>query len=73
MSNAKGIAILTVMLTTIVACVVGGIISAHYLGPDNAIEEELEEIAEHEAEILFHQPEGSLKEEMDVLFTHKKD
>lgn len=50
MRNCKGIASLAVMGIVLGCCIIGAIISEKYLGPNNAIEKELEVIAEHEIE-----------------------
>lgn len=50
MKNNKGIANLAVIGIVLGCCIIGAIISEKYLGPNNAIEKELEVIAEHEIE-----------------------
>lgn len=71
MGKSKGVATAILIVGVFAVCIAAGWISAKYLGPDNAMEEDLEEIAEGEAEEITHQPKGSLKKEVDSLFPHK--
>jgi hypothetical protein len=73
MESFKGIATIAIMIGVFTICLAAGWISTKYLGDDNIIEDDLEEIAEDEAEDLTHTPKGSLKKEVDALFPHKKD
>jgi hypothetical protein len=71
-SNKRGIATLAVIGIVTVVCIGLGWVSAHYLGPDNAAETLLEDLAEHEIEDGLHAPEGSMKDEVDAFFPHAK-
>jgi len=70
MKNSSGFAISIVIGAVFVICVVGGYISTKYLGKDNVVEQELEQVGEMEAEELLHAPKGSLKNEVDAIFPH---
>jgi hypothetical protein len=70
--NCKGLATIFVISSIMIICVVASAISVKYLGKDNPIENELEDIVESEAEVLLNVPEGSLKPEADILFPRKE-
>lgn len=72
MKKSHGIATTIILGAIFVNCLVFGYLSSRYLGPDNAVEIELERVAEAEAEDLTHMPNGSLKPEVDALFPHKR-
>lgn len=71
MKKMMGIATVAFMMGVVVFCVVASWVSAKYLGPDNYIEEDLEQVAEDEVEALVVVKKGSLKDEVDELFPHK--
>ncbi len=71
MHRSNGIASFVVLGAIFVGCLIVGYVSTRYLGDDNAMENELEKVAEVEAEDLTHMPSGSLKPEIDALFPHK--
>lgn len=50
-----------------------GWISFYFLGADNPVEEEVEEIVETIIEHRLDKPKGSLKHEVNIMFPHKAD
>ena len=62
----------TVFVIIVISCIAAGFVSALYFGPDNKIENAVEDIAEYEIEKEVHAPSGSLKTEVDLLFPHKE-
>jgi flagellar basal body-associated protein FliL len=72
MEKSKGAALIIVTVI-IVSCIVGGFVSSLYFGPDNEVEDVLEEITEHEIESETGAQPGSLKEEVELLFPHNKE
>lgn len=72
MKSNKGLATVIILGVLFVGCMAGGWVASKYLGPDNPIEEGLEDVAEDEVETITKAPKGSLKDEVDALFPHKK-
>lgn len=70
MTKSRGIATITIMALIFTGCVVATFVAEKYLSPKEAaeVEDVSEEIAEMEVELAFHQPKGSLKEEVDSVF-----
>ena len=60
MENSKGIATLVVMGVIICTCLVVGIVSQRFLGPDNEIEKFAEDEMDGVIEEALHEPEGSV-------------
>lgn len=73
MGGCKGVASIAIVGLIVAVCAVAGIVSTHYLGTDNPVEEELEVVAEDVAEKEFKLAPGTLKPEADLLFPHKQD
>lgn len=58
--NQKGIATFVIVGGVMIACIVIGMISDHYLGPDNALEEDMEVVIDDLLEDELHLPDGSV-------------
>jgi hypothetical protein len=66
----RGEIIIPIVIILFTCCLTGAFLAKKYLPKEEAVlvEDELQDIAEHEAEDLFHLPDGSLKEEMGIIF-----
>lgn len=60
MKNSKGLATIVVIMGISVFCAVVGIASSRYLGPDNFIEQEAEQIIDKSIEYELHLPDGAV-------------
>lgn len=71
----KGEKRMTILGAIILFCVVGaaGIISSHYMGSDNPVEETAEAMLEEEVEDELHLPDGSMKGKIDLTPNSKEN
>lgn len=72
-TSRKKINTIVLTISVIAVCLGASYMMVNYLGPDNFIQNELEEVAEDMAEELTGAPDGSLNDEIQALFPHKKD
>lgn len=70
--KSKGIATILVMGIIFGVCVGVAVISDKFLGPDNVIEEDLENIADTAIEAELHLPQGSINIDMSPSTPEKK-
>jgi len=63
---------IALMIVIFVGLGVIGVVSTHYLGNDNVVEEEVETLMEDEVEHALHLPEGSMHGKID-LDQHKSE